>query len=282
MDKRLEQLYTESKAAYSSVDRLYTLAKKHIRGISRKDVEKWLQSQDAYTLHKMARKKLSIEPKVISKGIDHQWCIDLCEMGNVSEWNDDQRYILTCIDAFSKFAWAVPVPRKTAKNVTHAFQSILNSTTRRPRRVESDRGKEFYNKQFQDLCKQIGANHFSTNSRHKSAIVERFNRTLKNLIYRHFTRTRSHRWIEFLSKGLEIYNNRYHRSIKMAPNQVNDQNSRTVYRNLYSKRPKPGKLYPVGQMVRISKVKHVFEKGYLPNYTEEVFLIKTSTSREAQ
>ena len=94
---------------------------------------------------------------------------------------------------------------------------------------------------------------------------------MKDIMYKMFTKERNHQWVTKLNDVLHIYNNRYHRSIKMMPSQVTAANSNAVFKNLYAKKPKTGKLFSVGQLVRISKVKRTFEKGYLPKYTEEVF-----------
>ena len=274
VDATLKKLYysLSEPSALSGVDRLLKHAKKTHLKLKRKDVEKWLQGQDSYTLYKPANRKLRAGPRVFVKHIDSQWGVDLCDMQDVAQHNN-ARYILTCIDIFSKFSWAVPVARKDGASVANAFKKILNSTTRRPDKLESDKGKEFYNPQFGNVLASTGIDHFSSNSRHKCSVVERFNRSLKTLIYRSFEARNSLDWESVLPNLLNVYNSRYHRSIKMAPKDVNAQNEAEVYQNLYSKRPKVGKILKSGQLVRISKLKRVFDKGYWPNFTEEVFKI---------
>ena len=275
MDRLLHQLYyTPGKpSSYSGAQRLWTTAKRINNKITKKQVVKWLQAQDTYTLHKPARKRIKAEPRVHVSHIDEQWCMDLCDVTNVSQHNDGCNFILTVIDVLSKMADAEPVPRKTGVNTTRALEAIFNRTQRRPQRIESDKGKEFFNADFARTCHREGIHHFATNSRHKASVAERFNRSLKDLMYKHFTATNSYRWIDVLPQLLETYNGRYHRSIGRSPDDVNANNEDEVYRHLYNKRPKPGIKYAVGDYVRISKTKHVFEKGYLPNYTEEVFKI---------
>lgn len=260
-------------SALSGITRLYRAVKKHHPKVNRSDVEAWLRKQDTYTLHRPAHRKLRAEPRVYVKHVDDQWCIDLCDMSNIAVHNDGYRYMLTCIDVLSKFAWAEKVKRKNRNDVTEAMQRILLSTPRRPKRIESDKGTEFYNSQFRVLLDSVGAEHFSSNSRHKASVVERFNRTIKNLLYRSFSARNSYNWIDVLQDAVNLYNNRYHRSIKTAPSKVTLANEKLVWERLYSSKPRPGKLLEQGQLVRISKIKRMFEKGYLPNYTEEVFKI---------
>jgi transposase InsO family protein len=275
MEATLRELYYTPglPTAYSGLNRLYRAAHSVNRNIKRGDVRKWLLGQDVYTLHKRARKRLSAEPRVHVKNMMNSVAMDLCDVKNISEHNDGCNFILTVIDILSKWADAEPVPRKSAVNVRRALEAIFTRTARRPQRIETDQGKEFYNGEFTALCRREGIHHFSTQSSHKASVVERFNRSLKELMYKHFTAENTYRWMDVLGKLLETYNSRYHRSIKMSPNQVNYQNENQVYINLYQKKPKKGKKLREGDLVRISEKRHIFEKGYLPNFTEEVFKV---------
>ena len=93
-------------------------------------------------------------------------------------------------------------------------------------------------------------------------------------MYAHFTANNTRRWIDILPKLLETYNKRWHRSIKMAPLEVNITNEDIVYKTLFGQKAKYQKPLDVGTNVRISKYRNIFAKGYLPNFTEEVFKIK--------
>ena len=261
--------------SYGSVARLYKAAKRVNKRITKEQVERWLLAQDAYTLHRKARRKLSAEPRVYVSGIDEQWAMDLCDVSNIRQYNDDCNFILTVIDVFSKWSDAEPVVRKSGEQTTAALQAILDRTNRRPQRIETDHGKEFYNKHFAELCKRHDFHHFSTQSSNKAAVVERFNRSLKELMYKHFTAENTYRWVEVLPQLINTYNSRYHRSIGCSPDSVTSANEQEVYRRLYGKKKRDrwGKLLKVGDLVRISKKRHVFEKGYLPQFTEEVFKI---------
>jgi hypothetical protein len=93
-------------------------------------------------------------------------------------------------------------------------------------------------------------------------------------MYKHFSANNTYRWRDVLPDLLKTYNSRHHRSIGMSPDSVNPDNEAQVYQKLYrTKKPRWGKLYQIGDLVRISRKRHVFEKGYLPQFTEEVFRI---------
>ena len=104
--------------------------------------------------------------------------------------------------------------------------------------------------------------------------MERFNRTLKQRMYRYFTWKGTLRYIDVLPELLESYNQSYHRSIQRAPSSVTKNNEKDVWLTLYGNQPpKKGYAFKVGDEVRISKSKGLFEKGYLPNWSEEIFTI---------
>ena len=107
-------------------------------------------------------------------------------MQKFAKLNKGYRYLLTCIDIFSKFAWVIPLKDKKGITIKNALQKIFNE--RKSKLLWTDRGTEFYNKQVQDLLNENNIKLYSTNnSEIKSAVVERFNRTFKNMMYKKFT-----------------------------------------------------------------------------------------------
>ena len=185
---------------------------------------------------------------------------------------------------FLRHAWAVPTKTKNAKDITKAFNLILQQSQRKPKVLQTDNGKEFENRDFQHMLNEHEIRFFTVKSHFKAAVVERFNRTLKSKMWRYFTHTGRHRWLEVLPQLLQSYNSSVHRSIGMPPNQVNAENEMELWEKQQAKGPQqvtqrdvvhpPNHLLlVVGDSVRISKSKHIFEKGYLPNWTEEIFTI---------
>ena len=147
---------------------------------------------------------------------------------------------------------------------------------RTPTNLQTDDGKEFYNKTFQALMKQKGIHHFSTSGDTKASVVERFNRTLKQRMYRYFTVQNTLNFVPVLQDLVRGYNRSYHRSIKRAPDQVTQSNSEEVWETLYGKKGKFKKpQFKVGDRVRLNKKFRTFKKGYLPGWTEEVFVVKS-------
>lgn len=234
-------------------------------------VKKWLSSQDAYTLHKPVR-KIFPRRKTFSKGIDDLYQADLADMQNLSRFNDGFRFILTCVDVFSKRAFAVPVKDKRGPSIAQAFEKIFSVSF--PVMLQTDRGTEFLNVDVQTVFRKYNIRHYwSLNDDIKAACVERFNRTIKTRIFRYMTHHRTNRWIDVLDSLITSYNRSYHRTIGMAPVDVTSENADIITRRMYPIKPKPVWKYEIGDKVRICKYKQIFDKGYLPNWTEEIFVI---------
>jgi len=113
-------------------------------------------------------------------------------------------------------------------------------------------------------------------SENEDAVVERFNRTLKTKMFRYFTHANTRRYLDVLDDLLQSYNNTHHRSIGMAPSEVNADNEDVVRARLYPLKPKTYRWkYAVGDRVRISMQRQPFRKGYLGDWSEEIFDIST-------
>ena len=106
-------------------------------------------------------------------------------------------------------------------------------------------------------------------------MVERFNRTIKQRLYRYFTATNTLQFDSHLQELVDGYNATPHRSIGMAPDKVTWQNEQAVWKRLYGK-PKKKKRQPTlkkGDYVRLNKIYRTFQKVYTPGWTEEVFVV---------
>lgn len=240
-------------------------------GMPVKNAKTWLETQDTYTLHKPLTKRFP-RRKTFAKGIDDLFQADLADMRNLASYNDGFAYILTCIDVFSRYAFAEAVKDKRGSTVANAFEKIF--AIRVPNMLQTDRGLEFLNATVQAVFRKHDVRHyFSLNDDIKAALIERFNRTLKSRLYRVMTYRKTSRWIDVLSDVLDSYNRSRHRSIGMAPIDVVPENADEVAKRLYPPKPPLKYKYDVGERVRIAKYKHVFQKGYLPNWSEEVFEI---------
>lgn len=226
-------------------------------------------------LHHAARKNFQRRPFEM-RGIDDTFQIDLVEMIPFANENRGYKYLLMVIDTFSKFAWIKKLKNKTGKEVTKAMEEIFKENpTRCPKNIQSDLGKEFYNSNFQQLMRRYHINHYSTFTKLKASIVERFNRTFLNKLWRQFSLQGSPKWLALYEKIVNTYNRTKHRTIKMRPIDVNAQNQNELLNSVYKMRfvLKKSPKFHVNDYVRMSKYKTIFEKGYTPNWTTEIFRI---------
>lgn len=224
--------------------------------------------------HDFRKSKHLLKVKVFAK--DDIWSADLIEMPKQGRF----KYILTVIDLYTKFAWAVPLTNKTGKLVTEAFQKIMKESDRRPTKLWVDQGKEFYNKEIKKLSFTI----YSTNNEGKAVVIERFNRTLKSMMFKIFTERSSQKWLHLLPDGLKKYNNKVHSTIGTTPQKASDD-PRSIQRIMYLNNienertlPKSKPKFKVGNRVRIFKWKSHFEKGYTAKWTREIFIVKKLNS----
>jgi hypothetical protein len=166
----------------------------------------------------------------------------------------------------------MPLKDKRGPTLAAAFEKIFADTI--PNLVQSDRGTEFLNNHVQEVFKKYNIRHYwSLNDDIKAACVERFNRTLKTRMYRFFTARHTNRWIDVLQSLIKSYNSSFHRTIGMSPNEVTTDNSQQVAERMYPLKEVPKWKFQLGDTVRITKYKHVFVKGYIQNWTEEVFTV---------
>ena len=218
-------------------------------------------------LHRPARKNYA-RRRVVVRGLDETWQADLVDMSAYARYNKDYKYLLTIIDIFSKYAWAVPTKTKGSKDVTDAMYSVLKKG-RVPRKLHVDQGKEFYNSEFKALMQRYDITLYSTFSNLKASICERFNRTLKGKMWNQFSLRGTYEWTDTVDDLLFDYNNTKHRTIGMKPKDVTARNETSLLRNVYG-RPCVNRTrkikFKVGE-------KHIFEKGYTPNWTTEIFTI---------
>ena len=247
--------------------------------IARKKIKKALLKTQTYSLHKPKRIHYK-RCRVIVSGIDDQWQIDLVDVRAIKGSNYGKCFILTCIDVFSKYAWAIPIKDKEAKTCKKALQEIIESSKRKPNYIYLDGGKEFLG-EFKKYCQNIKILLFPTKSKLKASVVERFNRTLKEKMWRMFTHHSNLKYklpknyTNYLDKLLVSYNNSYHRSIKAKPIQVNSKNEKLINTNLYGEHQDAfiTFAFKIGDYVRISEEKSLFAKGYTPNWSKEIYII---------
>ena len=212
--------------------------------------------------------------KVIVNHINEIHSTDLVDMTQYSKMNRGYKYIFTNIDVFSKIAYAFPLKSKKIQNIKPCFEKIFKNN--KPEYIWSDKEPAFLSKEMQKFFKDNNVKIYHTNSHLKAVVIERFNRSLRELMMREFVKNNNTVWHNILLKLIKIYNNRYHSTIKMKPIEENKNNEKYIKENIYTynkttKNPK----FKIGDLVRISlKRRPIFDKPSSNiKWSEELFEI---------
>lgn len=226
-------------------------------------------------LHKPARKTYR-RRRTIVKGLNDLLQADLVEMQPYARFNKGYRYILVVINTFSKYVWTEPLKSKKGNDVTTAMKNILDKANK-PKNLQTDLGKEFYNKEFKKLMDEYKINHYSTFSNLKASIVERVNRTLKNIMWKNFSNQGSYKWYTILPYIVEKYNTTIHRTTGFKPIDVNKKKEKNILLKSFTFKKivdLSHNKFKLNDFVRISKRREAFDKGYTPNWSTEIFQIR--------
>ena len=188
--------------AFSSPYRVF----KHFNGtVPINKIKKWLQGTDSYTLHRQPK---APKPRNLTYVYykRYQFQIDLIEIGKMASANDNYHYLLTAIDIFSRYAFVVPLKNKTASVFLNGFKAIIKKAKRPPRKILADRGTEIKNKLFKDYCHHNNVTLLHSDNFVHAPFVERFNQSLKSLMFKYMTSKNTDRFIDVLQSLVKTYN----------------------------------------------------------------------------
>lgn len=297
----LESIYYDPShgASFSGPEKLYRTVKEEGKfKIGRNKIKQFLQNQEEYSLQRDTKKKRR-RRKIVVSGVDSQWAVDLADVQNLKDDNDGVKYFLVVIDVFSKYLFVEMLKDKKASTVLEGMKKILDKG-RRPSTIFSDKGGEINNKLMRKELKKRNIEYFtSQNEDIKTSIAERVIRTLKNKLYRFFQRQKSYRYVEELDKIIDGYNKSKHRSLSyLSPIQINKDNEAAIWDRMYNEKTTTRKheyqksikkaprrtsivfKFKMGDYVRLSYVRYVFQRDYQQKWTTEIFKISDRYLKE--
>jgi transposase InsO family protein len=222
VDAVLTRLYDDPSTKATGRDQLYDKVKDRYVGISRRAVMRFLKNQTDWQLHRPshtgARKCCVHQPQAVIE-VHRRWQIDLVDLSSLAPWNNGQRWLLTVIDLFSKFAWVRALKRKEASHVVNGLQSVFDEAMHTPEVIQSDNGSEFIAHRTQALLarnnvKQVLSRPYNPQA---NGQIERFNGTLKRKLYRHMTQFETKKWLDVLPMVAANYNSSKHSTTKAKP-----------------------------------------------------------------
>lgn len=193
--------------------------------------------------------------------------------------NHGYKYLLCVIDVFTKMAWVYPMKRVTCNTAVDLLRDVFTKCGTLPETIQTDKGSEFKCASMKALMREKGIQHYLSYSDRKCAVVERFNLTIQQLLYKLMAKHNTYEWTGLLAQAMKIYLNRKHRTIKMSPLEAEqDENQKTVrdiflerFAKIEDQRKEP--KYKVGDTVRVWAKRNNYWRGYYEDFTREYFKI---------
>jgi hypothetical protein len=273
-EKIINDYFENPKTGLKSMSRIYDALKK--QGITLKEIETALNKNQIYQLHKQPKYTYD---KILVKEPDKYYQMDLIDMSNYARNNGGHNWILNLVDMFSKKAYSIACKNKTHIEIKDKLKEIIDKNKFSPLQIVSDNGGEFINNKMNEYLKEkkIYHNTIEPHSPNSNGIVERFNRTLKQMIFKYFTLKDSLKWVDILDDLIENYNNTINSSVGKKPNEINEKNKNNVVEYVENKIFSPAitneKYFNDGDKVRILLKTKKFDKKTGVRFSDKLYTI---------
>ncbi|KAL3071812.1 hypothetical protein niasHS_016911 [Heterodera schachtii] len=273
----LDRMYNDpsSPAAFAGVTALWKEARKKIKHLRKDEVQNYLDGHRTYTLMRPRRVHFP-RAKTIAAGFMTDVQVDLADFQALSRHNGGHRYLLVAIDVLSKRLFVVPLKNRRAEEMLDAFNELIEQMPMVPHRIFSDKGTEFKNRLVKEFFEeQEIEKHEPVHSSVKASVAERAIRNVKQRLYRYFAEKQTLNWVDTVQQIVDGINSAPSRVHGMRPIDVNFQNAQKVWKRMYGRQiakisQRRAPRFRKNEFVRMSREKRQFEKGYLPNYGDEI------------
>lgn len=211
---------------------------------------------------------------------NHLWCADLIDMRNYGDENNDYKYILVCIDVYSRYVWMKPLKSKSCDEVIRMLKDCLTDASKllkthvHPNYIATDEEEAF---------KRITYNEFKIQriicqGKYGAATAESYIREFKKRLSTYFTQRKNHKWIDVYADILDAYNHRKHSVTNRIPIQLytcetESMESDEPHLTANDKIQK----FQEGDIVRFKYDKSLFKfqkKSLLPSYSKDLFRVQ--------
>lgn len=252
---------------------------------SKEDVEKALQSLDAYTRHREYKQPAHYNPYYVYRQRQEVQG-DVIDMQQHSQDNDGIKYLLLLIDLFSRKIWVFPMKSKSGSDVRRALSQWLQQLGRRrkPQQFNTDKGREFNNQLVNTLLQSHNIRQTFASGTSKAAYAERANKTLQILLNKYMTAVQSLRYVDVLQDIVLSYNSRGHRSLDgLSPNDADLPEQQQYVRGILMKNhasraaaARKKVKFQIGDKVRLKYLAKKISgdaRAYNPQFTGEIFQV---------
>ena len=276
MENFNEEYTSDKPHSYGGKYRAY----EYYRNDDKGKIEDAFKTSDIYSRFKQHKKSKVYSPIYVRRKRELLQCdTTFFTADALVKANNGFAYLFCVIDVYTKMAWVYPMKNVNCKTAVNCLKDVFEKCNDVPEKIQTDKGSEFKCNEFKNLMIENGINHFFSTSDRKCAVVERFNLTIQQLLYKLMSHHRTYSWTTLIPKAMNIYLNRKHRTIKMTPldaeKQTNKKNLEEIYSEKYSKaaayRKKP--KFKKGETVRVWIKRTKFHRGYYENFTNEYFII---------
>jgi hypothetical protein len=265
---------------YPPANRFYQILKGNGIKATHLQVKEFIEKQVVSQVHKKIEKRKSKYKHFLASFPNEIFQIDLLDYQKYAQQNRGFKWVLICIDVFTRKAYGKPVKNKTANLVKEAFKSIGVL----PAVIFHDEGNEFKG-EFRKFIDEKNIVDVENESKNHNAlgIVDRFSRTIKTAISKYMTANSTTKWHTELSRLIEIYNDTPHRGIALIkPEDVEGdaKNEIDISTLNYHKQTESQKVHKkehplkIGDNVRTLINKGTFTKGYEITYSKNVYIIE--------
>jgi len=260
----IKETYYNPLTGFIGIEKLYKRLKKKGYDITRDTIEDFLNKQYTNQVNKTIRKPKEYS-SIVAQGKRHNYQMDIIVYDRYAF--NHYKYILCVIDVYSRYASVRAMTNRNNSTIMKNVKDIFEEMGK-PKNINCD--NEFNTREFNKYVvdNDIRVYYSQPNEINKNAIIERFNRTLIEIIQKWRTATGKYDWYKVLDKIVNNYNNSYHRTIKATPNDIwngKDYNKQVI--------KKVETKFKVGDKVRIIKHKAIFDKVDSLSYSKSIYII---------
>lgn len=276
MDQINQDYYSDLPHSYGGKKRAYD----YYEDIDNNVIDEAYHQNDIYTRFKQHKKARLYSPIYV----DHKRQLIQCDTTFFTaeplvKSNHGYKYLLCVIDVFSKMAWVYPMKSITCETAVGYLQDVFTKCGTLPETIQTDKGSEFKCRAMKKLMQDNSIIHYLSYSDRKCAVVERFNLTIQQLLYKLMAKHNTYEWTALLPHAMKIYLNRKHRTIKMSPLEAEQDENQDIVRDIFLERYakvenlRKDPKYKVGDTVRVWAKRTAFWRGYYEDFTREYFKI---------
>lgn len=268
---------------FPGLERMVKLAKQKHPEITRKEIKTFLDADVSKQLVKVQQAKQS-DGHIVAFVPNENWQMDIFDLSRYMYTNQYYRYILCCVDVFTRKAFAEPLKTKDSESCAVAFQKMIDKAGVKPRSILSDQDAAFFNEPFQKIMNKhnIALNMNTLHDHHALGIIDNFAKRLKLILTTLFLKNKTTKWTDRLPEIIRVYNNSEHSSINnLKPNEVDKHKDEILQANLDKNiHNKLVSDLHVGDKVRKSVLSNAkIEKGTDPRYTDAVFTVVSTSGQ---